>query len=64
MYQIPGGTGAPRTTGPSVAVSVRPIRSSAGTGGPFGGRTAPVTTCSMVVGTADRWGNTTSTQAT
>src|SRR6478672_518918 len=63
MYQIPGGTGDPRTTGPSVAVSVRPIRISAGTGGPLGGTTAPVTMCSMVVGTAERCGNTTSTHA-
>ncbi len=65
MYQIPAGTGAPRTTGPSVAVSARPILSWAGTGGvPPGGSTAPVTTCSMVAGTAVRCGKVTSTQAT
>src|SRR4051812_32871044 len=64
MYQTPGGTGAPRTTGPPVAVSARPIRTRAGTGEPVGGTAAPLTTWSMVAGTADACGKTTSTQAT
>ena len=63
MYQVPAGTGAPTTTGPSVAGSVRPSRIWTGAGGAFGARTAPLTTCSIVAGTAERSGNTTSTQA-
>jgi hypothetical protein len=63
MYQVPAGTGAPTTTGPSVARSVRPSRIRTGAAGAFGARTAPLTTCSIVSGTAERCGNTTSTHA-
>src|SRR5436190_20462496 len=63
-YQVPVGTGAPTTIGPSVAGSMRPSRNWIGAGGAFGGRTAPLTTCSIVAGTAERCGKKTSTQAT
>src|SRR4029453_4772465 len=43
--------------------SVRPSRIWTRAGGASGGRTAPLTTCSIVAGTAERCGNMTSTQA-